>query len=187
LEAETVTARAIRSGAVAHVPDVLADPRYEWKDQARAGRWRGSLAVPMVRDGQVIGAIFVAHREPGLFADTQVELLKTFADQAVIAIENVRLFDEVQARSRELSESLEQQTATSEVLGVISSSPGELEPVFQTMLANAVRICEAKFGVLFRYKDGAFELAASLGVPPEYAESLRQRGSFQPDVETPLH
>src|SRR5262249_55475795 len=104
----------------------------------------------------------------------QIELVTTFADQAVIAIENVRLFDEVQARSRELSESLEQQTATSEVLGVISSSPGELEPVFQAMLANAVRICEAKVGVLFRHYRGAFRAAAWLDVPPPYEGFLRQ-------------
>ena len=83
------------------------------------------------------------------FTAQQIELVTTFADQAVIAIENVRLFEAVQARTRELSESLEQQTATSEVLSVISSSPGELEPVFKTMLDNATRICDAKFGVLF--------------------------------------
>ena len=84
------------------------------------------------------------------FTDKQIELVTTFADQAVIAIENVRLFDEVQARTQELSDSLEQQTATSEVLQIISSSPGALEPVFEAMLANATRICEAKFGVLFQ-------------------------------------
>ena len=93
-------------------------------------------------------------------------LVQIFADQAVIAIENVRLFEEVQARTRELSESLEQQTATSEVLQVISSSPGELEPVFQSMLANATRICEANFGVLFLYEEGAFRAVALHGAAP---------------------
>ena len=95
------------------------------------------------------------------FTDKQIELVTTFADQAVIAIENVRLFDEVQARTRELTESLEQQTATSEVLQVISSSPGELEPVFQAMLENATRICEAKFGVLFRFEGGAISSSSN--------------------------
>src|SRR5262249_22608498 len=118
--------------------------------------------------------------------EKQIELVTTFADQAVIAIENARLFGEVQARTRELSESLEQQTATSEVLKVISSSPGELEPVFNAMLANAVQICEAKFGVLFRYHGSEFYPAAWVGVPPVYEENLRQRGSFRPEVGAPL-
>ena len=92
-----------------------------------------------------IGSIAVARSQIGHFTERQIELLQNFADQAVIAIENVRLFDEVQQRTEDLTEALEQQTATSEVLKVISSSPGELEPVFDAMLANAVRICEAKF------------------------------------------
>src|SRR5262249_39838809 len=100
----------------------------------------------MLREGFPIGVLVLAGRAP--FTAKQIELITTFADQAVIAIENVRLFDEVQARTRELSEALEQQTATSEVLRVISSSPGDLEPVFETMLANAVQLCDAKFGVM---------------------------------------
>ena len=95
------------------------------------------------------------------FTDKQIELVTTFADQAVIAIENVRLFEAEQARTRELTEALEQQTATSEVLHVISSSPGELEPVFQAMLENATRICEAKFGNLFLHEGNAFRAVAA--------------------------
>src|SRR5262249_940684 len=107
--------------------------------------------------------------------------------QAAIAIENVRLFEAEQQRTRELSESLEQQTATSEVLRVISSSPGELAPVFQSMLVKAVQICEAKFGVLFRcYHDSEFHAPAWVGVTPEYEESLRKRQSFRPDADPPL-
>jgi K+-sensing histidine kinase KdpD len=101
-----------------------------------------------MREGVAIGAIVLRRSEARLFSERQIALLKTFADQAVIAIENVRLFEAEQQRTRELSESLERQTATSEVLKVISSSPSDLEPVFQTMLANAVRICDAKFGVV---------------------------------------
>src|SRR5262249_10220531 len=105
----------------------------------------------------------------------QVELVTTFADQAVIAIENVRLFDQVQARTRELSEALEQQTATAEVLRVISSSPGDLAPVFEAMLANATRICEASFAALYRDENGAFVQVATLGVPEKFAEYMQQK------------
>jgi two-component system NtrC family sensor kinase len=119
------------------------------------------------------------------FTDKQIEFAPTFADRAVIAIENVRLFDEVQARTRELSESLEQQTATSEVLQVITNSPGELEPVFQTMLQNATGICGAKIGILFRYEDGAYTALATLGVTPAYAEYLNA-GPIRPGPMTGL-
>ncbi len=120
------------------------------------------------------------------FTQQEIDLVATFADQAVIAIENVRLFDDVQKRTQELSEALEQQTATSEVLQVISSSPGELEPVFQAMLANATRICDAKFGMMHRYEHGAFHTVAVLNAPRILAEHVRQRGSFQPPAGTPL-
>jgi hypothetical protein len=116
---------------------------------ARLTGVRSMLIVPMLKDNKLTGVIAIYRQEARPFTDKQIELVTTFADQAVIAIENARLFEEVQARTRELSEALEQQTATSEVLGVISTSPGELEPVFQTMLANAVRICEAKIGTLY--------------------------------------
>ena len=109
------------------------------------------------------------------FTDKQIELVETFADQAVIAIENVRLFDEVQARTRELSEALEQQTATSEVLQVISSSPGALRPVFESLLENAVRICEAKFGNLFIYENNSFRVVAMQNAPPAYTGVLGAR------------
>ncbi len=112
--------------------------------------------------------------------------MKNFAAQAVIAIENVRLFEAEQKRTAELRESLEQQTATSEVLKVISTSPGELEPVFQTMLANAVRICDAKFGLLFRYDNETFNTVALFGAPPALAGFEKQRGSFRPAAGTPL-
>jgi two-component system NtrC family sensor kinase len=120
------------------------------------------------------------------FTDRQIALLQNFAAQAVIAIENARLLNELRQRTDDLSESLEQQTATSEVLKVISSSPGELEPVFQVVLENATRICEAKFGVLFRYENGAFYAAAMLNAPEAFVEFHRQRGSFTPPAGTPL-
>ena len=117
--------------------------------------------------------INVYRQEVRPFTDEQIQLLQNFAAQAVIAIENTRLLNE-------LRQSLEQQTATADVLRVVSSSPGELEPVFQAMLENAVRICEAKFGQLYRFDGGAFHLAAGIDIPPDYAEFLKKRGSFLP-------
>src|SRR5262249_5752658 len=182
----SVFGRTILEGRAIHVPDVLADPEYNRPRLQDFVSVRASLGAPLVREGIVVGVFTLQRREPRPYSQKQIELLETFADQAVIAIENVRLFDEVQARTRELTESLEQQTATSEVRSAISSSPGELEPVFQTMLENATRICEAKFGVLFQYDGGAFCATASLGVPPAYEEFQRQRGPFRPDAGGPL-
>jgi GAF domain-containing protein len=113
------------------------------------------------------------------FTEKQIDLVTAFADQAMIAIENVRLFDEVQARTRELTEALEQQTATADVLKVISSSPGELEPVFNAMLANATRLCEAKFGVLFISEGDALRQVAVHGAPAAFVEA-RRRSSLLP-------
>ena len=162
--------------------DVLAELDYDLRTREvleRTLKYRTFMAVPILKEGVPIGVIGCARREVRPFTGGQIGLVKTFADQAVIAIENVRLFEAEQQRMRELSESLEQQKATSDVLQVISSSPGELEPVFQAMLANAVRICEASFGVLFRFEDGAWRAAAMLGVPPAFAE-FWQRGPQRP-------
>ena len=170
--------RAILDGKIAHVPDMLADPGYA-HELALAGGWRASIAVPMLRDGKPVGAISVGKAEAGPFSERQMQLLGTFADQAVIAIENARLFDEVQARTRDLSESLEQQTATSEVLKVVSSSPGNLEPVFDAMLQNAVRICGAKFGNLMLREGDAFRLGATHGAPQAYVDYLHNNQMFR--------
>jgi PAS domain S-box-containing protein len=145
-----VTARVFRERAVVHVADVLADQAYAMKDEAVTAGWRAGLGAPMFRDGQVIGVIFVGRSMPGLFSEQRVELLKTFADQAVIAIENVRLFTEVQERNRALTESLQQQTATSDILRVISSSPTDIQPVFATMARSAATLCEAFDASIFR-------------------------------------
>jgi GAF domain-containing protein len=149
-------------------------------EAARIGRIRTMLGVPLLREGMPIGTITLMRHEVRPFTDKQIELVETFADQAVIAIENVRLFDEVQARTRELTESLEQQTATSEVLQVISRSPGELEPVFQTMLANATRLCGAKFGVAYLWEGDVFRLAAHHNAPAAYVEERRRNPILRP-------
>jgi GAF domain-containing protein len=180
----TTFGRAIIEGRTVHISDVIADPEWKRPEQPAATGIRAAVGVPLLREGEIVGALTVIRTEPRAFSQKQIELLETFADQAVIAIENVRLFDEVQARTRDLSESLEQQTATSEVLSVISSSPGELKPVFEAMLANAMRVCEAKYGLMQRYEDDSWKIAAAQGAPA-YTEYLQQHYEHnQPGPET---
>jgi two-component system, NtrC family, sensor kinase len=183
---KSVFGRAVLEGRTVHVPDVVADPEYDRPQLQSFVSVRTGLAVPLVREDTVVGVFTLQRKEQRPFSDKQVELVTTFADQAVIAIENVRLFEAEQQRTRELTETLEQQTATADVLRVISSSPGVLEPVFQTMLENAVRICDAKFGIMWRYDNEAFDPVALFGTPEALAEFVRQRGSFQPSAGTAL-
>jgi signal transduction histidine kinase/putative methionine-R-sulfoxide reductase with GAF domain len=172
---QSATGRAVLERRVVHIHDVLNDPEYAWVGPQVAGV-RTILAVPMLREDIVVGVIGCGRREVRPFTAKQIELMQTFADQAVIAIENTRLFEEVQRRTRELTQALEFETATSEVLQVISSSPGELGPVYDTMLASALKHCEAKFGGLFRHEHGAFHPVAGLGVSGALAEYARERG-----------
>ena len=180
-----VGGRAVLDRAVVHVPDVLEDPEYS-REFALAGGWRAVLAVPLLHEGKSVGAITVGKAEPKAFSERQIQLLQTFADQAVIAIENVRLFDEVQARTRALSESLEQQTATADVLKVIAGSGGELALVFETMLENAVRICDASYGNMWLCEGEDFRTAALHGpLPPAFVEKWRRGTLFRPGTEVP--
>ena len=181
----SITGRTVLEGRIIHIPDVLADPEFTWFEAQKRGGYRSVLGVPLLREGTPIGVFVLTRPTVAPFTDKQIELVSTFADQAVIAIENVRLFDEVQARKSELQESLEQQTATSEVLQVISSSPGELEPVFRAVLENAVRICGAKFGTLSLYDGDTFRNVALHNVPPGYAD-LRLREPFRPHPKSGL-
>ncbi len=145
------------------------------------GGARSFLAVPMLKDGELVGGIGIYRKEVRPFSSKQIEVVENFANQAVIALENARLLKELRQRTDDLTESLEQQTATSEVLGVISSSPSELEPVFQKMLENATRICEANYGLLFRFENGRFQIAATRDLPPPLAEFiLQQKGVMEP-------
>jgi two-component system NtrC family sensor kinase len=170
--------RMLRTKQVCHTADYAAESVLG--TAARFGGARSIVLVPMLKDNVLIGAFSIYRQEVRPFTDKQIALLQNFADQAVIAIENTRLLNE-------LRQSLEQQTATSEVLSVISSSPGELEPVFQAMLENATRICEAKFGVLNLYENGALRMGAMHNVPPAFAEWLQnQRGGYRPIPGSPL-
>ncbi len=174
LSAQSVVARTIRSGSIVHLPDVLADPEYTLKPVAELTGFRAALGVPMVREGQTVGAITVARADTGLFSDKQVELLKTFASQAVIAIENVRLFNETK-------ESLERQTATAEILKVISSTPTDVQPVFDAIVRNAVTLCDAMFASAFRYDGEQLHFLASTSPNANFVQTLKDVYPMRPD------
>jgi signal transduction histidine kinase len=179
-----LSSRAILAKAPVHIEDIMSDPHYDREHVA--GVWRRQLAVPMLREGVPLGAIVANWAEAGATPKQHEDLLKVFADQAVIAIENVRLFEDVRKRTKELSEALEQQTATSEVLSVISRSPGELEPVFQTMLANATKLCEASYGIMWLCEGDALRAAAIHGAVPAAFEEHWKRGIlFHPGPDVP--
>ena len=173
---DTALGRATSTKQVVQIDDITThvyDP--DWLAAIELGNYRTVVCVPMLKDDELIGAISIFRQEVRRFADKQVDLLRNFAAQAVIAIENTRLLNE-------LRESLQQQTATADVLGVISSSPGELEPVFRAILESAVQICDAKFGTLFRYDGEALHPAAGVGTPPALAELQRRHGPFRPEA-----
>ena len=171
------------SKQVVHTVDMLASPA-----PSRIAKLAGvgtQLAVPMLFEEKLIGAINLHRQEVRPFTDKQIELVENFAAQAVIAIENTRLLNELRQRTADLTESLERQTATSEVLSVISRSPGELDPVFDAMLENAIRLCDAKIGNLFLYNGEEFRTAALHSASPAYAEARRRAAAVRhthPDV-----
>ena len=180
LDRSATTARAVRTREVAYVPDAAKDPQYALRDWAQAVGFRSSLSVPMLRDGLPIGAINVSGVEPEMFSERQVELLRTFADQAVIAIENARLFTELQQKNQALTaahaqvtEALEQQTATSEILRVISSSPTDAQPVFDAIAESSHRLCNAFTSTVFRFDGTLIHFVAQQGLAPEAIEVTR--------------
>jgi signal transduction histidine kinase len=180
---DSALGQVLKTHRVTQVADITATKSYIEGDPylvaaVQLAGYRTIAAVPMLKEDSLIGAITINRQEVEPFTDKQIELVKNFAAQAVIAIENTRLLNELRQRTDDLTELLEQQTATSEVLSVISSSPGELEPVFQAMLQNAVRICEAKAGNIYRWEDGALRLVTTHNTPPKFVEYLRR---------TPLH
>ena len=176
--------RAIIDRQTIHIHDLQAVRDREFPDIRDVARGvRSLLAVPLLREGIPIGVIIIRRLVVQPFSDKQIALLKTFADQAVIAIENVRLFQELQVRNRDLTEALEQQTATSEILRVISSSPTDVQPVFETILADAVRLCESHNGAIFRFDGEALHLAADYNTTPEF-HAYQALERFRPGRES---
>ena len=185
-------ARMMSTNEVVHCDDAALLPAYteehdpEVVAAVELGGIRTFVAVPMLKENNLIGALIVYRQEVLPFTDKQIELVKNFAAQAAIAIENARLLNELRRRTSDLGEALEQQTATSDVLRVISSSPGELEPVFQTMLENAVRICAARFGVLFLAEGDTYRVVAMHNVPESYRQVRRREPTFRYSPSHPL-
>ncbi len=169
--------RAILTCSVVSIPDVLADPEYQFKETALAGGFRSVVAVPLIRDGAPIGAIVVGRPEAGPIPDKQIALLQTFADQALIAIENVRLF-------KETKEALEQQTATSEILRVISRSRTDVQPVFDTIAAAAMKLCRAGSANVTTFDGELIHIAALAIVNPERADAVRKLYPRPPSRDT---
>ncbi len=169
----SATGRAALEGRAIHIPDALADPEYRAAGYHKAFGYRSMLAIPLLREGTAIGTFTLTRDEVNPFTEKQKELATTFADQAVIAIENVRLFDEVQARTKELADSLQQQTATADVLKVISRSAFDLKTVLDALVEAAARLCEADQGIIARERDGVYQRVATYGFSDDFKEYVR--------------
>jgi GAF domain-containing protein len=183
----TLTGRVALEGKAVQIRDVLADPEYRATGYQQAFGYRTALAVPLLREEATNGVFFLSRDAVNPFNEKQIELVTTFADQAVIAIENARLLNELRQRTTDLTEALEQQTATSDVLGIISNSPGDLQPVFDVMLANATRLCGASYGTMWLYEnEGQMRMAARYGPLPEaFSEKWRVGTLFSPSLSVP--
>jgi len=166
----SIVGRAVKEAAVVHVPDVLADPEYTWGRAQKVGGYHACIGAPLVREGNVVGVLFVAKTVPKPFTEKQIELVKTFADQAVIAIENTRLLDELRERTEDLQESLQQQTATADVLKVISRSTFDLQTVLNTLTASAARLCNADKGAIMMREGEVYRLRSNYGFSREAEE-----------------
>ena len=180
----TLVGRTALEGRTVHIPDVLDDPEYTWFEAIERAGARTLLGVPLMREGVPIGVFNLVRATAQPFTDKQIELVTTFADQAAIAIENVRLFDEVQARTRDLTESLEHQTATGEVLNVVTRSPTDAQPVFDAIVQSAARLCGAVFGVVWLYDGDLFYHVANNNFTAEVLKRVLQTYPKRPDRST---
>jgi adenylate cyclase len=181
-----VVGRVLLDGKSVQIPDIFNDPEFAYRKLARRGGFRTILGVPLLREGTPIGILVLHRADVRPFTEKQIKLVETFAAQAVIAIENARLLNELRQRTADLTASLEQQTATSDVLQVISSFPGDLQPVFDAMLEKAARICDATFGRIYRWDGDALHLVGTHNTPPAFAEAARRRSPIRPDPRRPV-
>lgn len=177
----TVTGRAIAEGRPVQILDVLADPEYTMLAGQKLGGWRSALGVPLLRDGKPIGALALLRRDVRFYTEKQIALVETFAAQAVIAIENVRLFDQLQARTQALANALDRQTATADVLKVISRSPNDLQPIFDSIARTARRLCMADNASIIARNDGEYRFVATDGVENEQIQQLLSEGPIPLD------
>jgi transcriptional regulator with GAF, ATPase, and Fis domain len=185
------TGRLIEKKQIFQIDDLTKDPGYIERDPrivplVELGGARTALFAPLLKENHVIGSLVLYRQEVRPFTDKQIELVKNFAAQAVIAIENARLLNELRQRTTDLTEALEQQTATADVLQVISSSPGDLEAVFANMLEKAVSICSATFGELYRWNGETFQfqLASMHNTPPQFVEERQSAQPIRPNTNT---
>ncbi len=174
--ATSCTGRTAMLKETVYIEDTTTDPDFEWRDAARQGNFQSALGVPLIKDGVAVGVITLGHEKPSAFSKRQIDLLETFASQAVIAISNARLFDEVQQRTAEVTEALEYQTATSEVLGVISRSPNELQPVLDSILDVSMRLCRPHYAyiAMLNPADGLYHVVSVRNVDKTFEQFLSQ-------------
>jgi GAF domain-containing protein/anti-sigma regulatory factor (Ser/Thr protein kinase) len=178
---ETVVGRAALRKQAVSIPDALADPLYGFKNQVKASNARSLLGVPLMRDGLVIGVISLWRAEVDPFSQREIELVQTFADQAVIAISNTELFEQVEARTKEVTEALEYQTATAEVLAVISKSPTDVQPILDAIVRSAVRLCDGLYSVVMRYDGELLHIGASHNFTQEALDAAQRMYPMRPD------
>jgi GAF domain-containing protein len=188
---KSVFARVAATKQFVHITDLAAEEHYGERDSVRVAAVevlgiRTLVVVPMLRENELVSVIAIFHQEVHPFTEKQIQPLQNFAAQAVIAIENARLLNELRQRTADLSESLERQTATADVLRIISSSPGELKPVFDMILDNAVKLCEASMGDVFRVEGNLAHIVGTMGALPEYAAFRRDQRPYAPAPNTPL-